>query len=329
MSSSICTLFEGNYHFGVAALTNSLQSSGFKGSVYVGYRGVLPFWCSSAVNNPALEWQGAKSLIVSSEISVHFLLLETNYHFTNYKPDFMLRLIETLAKKDRFLFYFDPDIVITASWSCFKEWADCGVALSEDVNSPLSEYHPRRMGWRKFFTPKGFELNFKEAAYVNGGFVGIKIEENQDFLKIWQILQEVMAPSIGGLNRSSLIGLGIPEEARGPFSPFGKTDQDALNATIEVWKGKVSIVGKEAMGFSSGLALMPHALGHPKPWRWKPLVRSFYGQPPRLVDREYWKIANACIKTHSSSLVSYRRLCISLAAFIGRFYKRGSNGGIY
>lgn len=42
---------------------------------------------------------------------------------------------------------------------------------------------------------------------------------------------------------------------------LSKTDQDALNATIEVWIGKASIVGQERMAFKHGGCLMFHALG--------------------------------------------------------------------
>ena len=44
MNITLCTLFEGNYHFGVAALSNSLIAAGYAGDLWVGYRGALPGW---------------------------------------------------------------------------------------------------------------------------------------------------------------------------------------------------------------------------------------------------------------------------------------------
>ena len=44
MKISFCTLFERNYHFGVAALSNSLIAAGYAGTLWVGYRGALSGW---------------------------------------------------------------------------------------------------------------------------------------------------------------------------------------------------------------------------------------------------------------------------------------------
>jgi hypothetical protein len=92
MNIALCTLFEGNYHYGVAVLVNSLFQKGFRGAIYVGYRGELPFWALQAKDNTSFNWQDSKFLAYDG-IEIYFLPIITEYHLTNYKPDFMLQLI--------------------------------------------------------------------------------------------------------------------------------------------------------------------------------------------------------------------------------------------
>lgn len=321
MTSIICTLFEKDYHYGVATLTNSLYKQGFRGSIYAGYSGSLPSWCIYAKENSSLCWQGGLTLDVRPGLELHLLPLDTTYHLTNYKPDFMLRLLDGPGKHSKAIFYFDPDIVVTARWSFIEDWSDCGVSLCEDVNSPLPKNNPRRIAWRKYFGERGFDLTFKESIYANGGFVGIN-SKNFAFIELWRDLQCAMAPRIGGLRLSALTGAQLPKEESGPFAPFSKTDQDALNAAVEAWTGDISFIGKEGMAFSNGTPIMPHALGAAKPWRCKPVKRALQGSPPRQVDREYWKFVNDPIVTHPNRLVKFRRISLKIASFIGRFYHR-------
>jgi hypothetical protein len=320
-SSIVCTLFEGHYHFGVAVLTNSLYSQGFRGDIFAGYRGALPAWTGQAYDNSPLLGPAGKTLNVADGLRLHLIPLQTNYHLTNYKPDFMLQVWDGPAKDASSIFYFDPDIVLTAPWKLFNEWVEYGVALCEDVNSPLTQHHPRREAWRRYYRTRDIALEFKVATYANGGYIGLT-RSNEKFLQLWKLMQEHMGPAIGGLQRSALPGSGLGPDAESPFAPFGKTDQDALNAAIEAWGGELSIVGKEAMAIAPGTSLLPHAIGHPKPWRWSPLTQAFDGRPPRKVDVEYWNNARGIVTAHSPTLIRQRLLTMKIASLIGRFYRR-------
>jgi hypothetical protein len=319
--TAICTLFEGDYHFGVAALTNSLYRQGYRGAIYAGYRGALPKWSWMAKENSARLGDGGKTLDIAENLQLHFIPLDTDHHLTNYKPDFMLELWQGPAKDAASLFYFDPDIVVCAPWNYFTEWVEYGVALCEDVNSPLPQNHPRRAAWRQYYYHRGVKLSFKTSTYANGGYIGLK-KSNEEFLWMWKRIQELMAPAIGGLSCSALPGAALLLEIQSPYSPFGKTDQDALNAAVEAWDGEVSFVGKEGMSLKSGVALMPHALGLPKPWQFKPLLQAFLGKPPRMVDREYWKNARGIVVAHTSGAIRQTLFTLKIAALIGRFYSR-------
>jgi hypothetical protein len=321
MRSVVCTLFEKNYHYGVAALTNSLYRKGFRGSIYVGYRGALPAWCSNSKENTAFQWPDSTVFNVADDCQIYFLPLTTDYHLTNYKPDFMLSLLNGPASDAEAIYYFDPDIVLTAVWSNFKTWTDCGIALCEDINSPVYRNHPRRVAWRNYFGQKNVVLTFKEPVYANGGFIGLD-KKYFDFLEVWRTLQELMAPSIGGLNQSVLKSQGQPEAFKGRFAPFVKTDQDVLNATVEAWDGPVSYVGKSAMGFDSGVTIVPHAVGGLKPWNVNYFKRILIGRSPRYVDKLYWQFANRPIKLYPAPYILWKRFIIIFISFIGRFYSR-------
>ena len=290
---------------------------GFRGEIYVGYRGELPDWSAAAKSDVSVNWPGSRTLQVEDGLLLHLLPLVTHYHFSNYKPDFMLRLWEGIAHNAESMFYFDPDIVVTSPWSVFEEWVECGVAMCEDVNSPVAKYHPTRIAWRQYFDKNGLTLLFKENVYANGGFVGVN-KMNRGFLHCWQSLQEMMGPSIGGLERSFFLTASVSS----PFAPFGLLDQDAMNASIEAWDGIVSFVNKTGMSFIPGGSLMSHAIGKQKPWLMKPLVQVLGAQPPRKADRDYWYHANGAILSQPKWLVRVRCLAIQISALIGRFYSR-------
>ena len=322
MISAVCTLFEGNYHFGVATLFNSLYKSGFRGTVYVGYRGELPNWALKGKQESIGKWNDAIILKPVEGLNLVFLFLTTTYSLTNYKPDFMLELWDGPAKNADALFYFDPDIVVNDSWNCFEQWVNCGVALCEDMGSPLQEFHPRRVGWRNYYRKYNINLQFKNSIYVNGGFIGL-LKKDLSFLNLWKQLQENMGESIGGLKISIFSGENyntILSKMEG-FTIFDKTDQDALNATIEAFLGNTSYLGKEGMGFVSQHITMFHALGNPKPWKTKHLKRAFNGKTPRIYDVKYWENSKSPLSVHSKWEITIKKLSINIAKLIGRFYK--------
>jgi hypothetical protein len=309
MSTAICTLFEGHYHFGVAALSNSLYNQGFRGTIYVGYRGKLPIWIEDNKNNNS-DTKYDLEMIAAEGLILKFIHLDTSTHFTNYKPKFMKDLIAKYTSIEN-LFYFDPDIVVNKDFSFYLEWIDAGITVCEDVNSPIPEFHPRRVGWRTFFKKYNIDLSFKNVIYANGGFLGVK-RDQIEFLDLWIKTQDVATKLVGQVSFLDNIKVTM----------FNVFDQDCMNASLEAYKGSISFIGKEGMGFSiGGHQTMFHALGSPKPWKANIMLRSFKGKVPRNVDVVYWDNSSGPILAHSKWQIARKVTSIKIAKGIGRFYK--------
>jgi hypothetical protein len=242
MRSIVCTLFEKQYHLGVAVLINSLAHAGYTGSVHAGFRGPLPPWAAGrAKQRDAATW----ILPVTDELDVLFTHLETDAHFTNYKPDFML---QTLAQTETdAVLYCDPDVVVNTSWRYIEEWLTCGVGLCDDVNSPLAENHPRRIGWRRFLQAAGQELHFRGERYANGGVVGVP-RVHAHLLEVWMQLLTAATASLGGRD---VVGIGGGRNLPGAYGfadCFRQPDQDTLNAALEACPQiPLSFLGRQAM----------------------------------------------------------------------------------
>ena len=315
MNSAVCTLFEGSYHFGLAALVNSLHRAGFRGEVFAGYRGAMPPWAGAAESVPLYGWPDARSLKVAEGLVLVFLPLDTDYHLTNYKADFMLALIDAPARGADALFYLDPDICVVHPWRYFEEWVTCGVALCEDVNSPLPENHPRRVGWRRYYAQHGLTLSFRTPQHVNGGFVGVH-RNDRTFLLSWKQTMDLMAAEIGSL--SLALTSNASYRSTGFADCFDRTDQDALNAAVEATAQPVSVIGQEAMAFKAGSALLPHAIGGPKPWQANHLRAALAGVPPGPAHKAYWAHVDGPISPYTERALSQKRLALKLASAIGR-----------
>ena len=310
----VCTLFEGEYHHGVAALVNSLSYHGFRGTFCAGYRGSLPAWANALTVNP-------EQLGFNKDVTFKFISLRSEAHLTNLKPDLMLQLWDEFQPTAEAILYLDPDIIVNYSWRFFTEWLTCGIAVCEDVNSPMSAEHPRRVGWRRAFGKRGIELLSKQGFYANGGMVGVH-EMYISFLRLWRDMQEIVWEEIGGNDQAGITGGKALRDA-GFASCFDKTDQDALNAAIDACGPlPISFLNKQAMGFVSGEARLPHALGAEKPWRRKYVIEALRGKPPRIADKVFWNFAEGPILTFTPGRISRTRAALALGGAIGRFMRR-------
>jgi hypothetical protein len=306
MISAVCTLFEGNYHFGLGALANSLYAGGFRGTIYAGYRGELPPWAAGAKNaDGSTDFRAADGLVVK------FVPLATKAHLTNFKPDFVLTLWKEICPEAEAFFYFDPDITVICPWKFFEEWVQAGVAMCADVNPSMSANHPIRHAWKQYYLPHGITFRHEQEIYFNGGFFGLR-KEQSEFLHCWQRLQELMAPEIGGMQNVNL---------RDRTFLFHKTDQDAMNVAAMAAKPAISPMGQDGMDFQQGGGgyVMSHAAGGKKPWK-KNFVRALLlrGHAPARADRVYFRHVESPIRLYSTGELSRKRFFMGIAAALGR-----------
>lgn len=314
MTSSVCTLFEGDFHKGVAVLINSLYRKGFKGSFYAGYRGAIPAWTSDARLNPILNWPGARTTQLADDLTLHLLPVGSTYHLAHCKPSFMLKLYEGPAKDVDSLAYFDPDIVNLCSWSFYEKWMSFGVAMvHEVVSNDMPETHPSRMEWRKVMQILKKDQQRRIHSYINAGFCGVA-KENIEFLRVWSEVTEV-AISHFDMDPSTFI-------AYDRTSAFYSIDQDAFNIAAMCCDSPVSEMGPEAMDFEGSGWTMSHSTGWPKPWHNKFILSALKGNPPKRQHKHYWNNIEGKVNLHSGAYTKYVKMNILVATLITRFYRR-------
>ena len=314
MNTIVCTLFENNHHFGVAALINSLHKNEFKGAVYVGYRGKLPYWSSKAIPNEKLPWTGAESLEVEIGFTIHFIPVNTPYHLAHYKPDFMLDLMHKLGEEVQGIVYFDPDIVINNNWKFFNRWISYGVAMvHEIVSNDMPPTHPTRMEWKKVISKINRVTKRELHSYINCGFCGVA-RNNLEFLFVWS---EIIAEAISNYNMDPRQFATFDRN-----SVFWSIDQDAFNIAAMCCNSPVSEMGPEAMDFIHAGWTMSHATGSPKPWNKKYLIAALDGRPPSKAEKEFWANTIGVIRIYNPIFVKLKKFSVLVASFIGRFYRR-------
>ena len=303
----ICTLFEGNYHYGLGALVNSLHARGFRGHLYAGYRGELPPWAVSKVRQ-----NGAGTLLdIAPECTVHFLPVDTERHLNNYKPLFVLELMRQHPDDDGF-FFFDPDIIVRAHWLFFEEWVTEGIALCEDINHYMPRNHPVRRAWKRYAAQRGLAIRQDLDNFYNGGFFGVR-REHAGFLHTWNRLFETRAAEGVDLRNIKLNDLEFP---------YLFLDQDLMNLALMLGPHPISAVGPEGMDFVPGGYVMSHSAGDTKSWRKRFVWDALQGRAPTRADKEFLQHTQYPISIYSRRKLATRRVSVRIGAAIGRFYRR-------
>jgi hypothetical protein len=309
MTITLCTLFEGNYHYGVAALSNSLIASGFEGDFWVGYRGELPAWI---VDAPDFD-RASGELRVAPTLKLHMVEIDTPLHFAYYKPTFLRQVFERHAPEATVVAYLDPDIVLKCKWPSFAAWfTDDGISLCEDVNPNFPQRHPKRLQWRRFFESHGVTSVRGVERYYNSGFIGVP-RAHMAFLDLWSHLCDLVVDHNKGVKHL---------KAGDANSLFHSTDQDALNFALTVSEVPLNTAGPEAMDFMPGGYYLSHAIGWLKPWRGQHIRQALLGMPPSPATKAYFNFANHPIKVFGSADFVRRVWSHKLASAIGRFYRR-------
>jgi hypothetical protein len=309
MQTAICTLFEGDYHYGVGVLANSLYQHGFKGVIWVGCRGNLPPWAT-----PLTRSHDYQEMWLSEDCAIRFITVDPPVHLANYKPTLMEHLLERDPKIEA-LFYFDPDIVNKRRWSFYQWWISQGITLCGDHWYDVPSNDPIRLAWRQFAEDQGFPCQRHLSHHFNSGFVGVP-RAYRSILQIWQKLIAIAAES-GYLNLHD-----IHDHETSQTYPYLFQDQTVLNLALMLTTAPLSTVAPDGMDFTFSGTIMSHAIGPGKPWRKKLLRSALQGVPPSRTDKLFWQHTQTPIQVYSPKTLRRKRIILKISAAIGRFIRR-------
>jgi len=306
-SSIVCTLSAGDYHFGLGTLVNSLYARGFRGDIYIGFRGELPFWAIRSAQAGGNGWTYAME-----ECVLHFIPLSTTDFLNNHKPDFVLQLMEVHCPTAQRFFYFDADAIVRAPWSFFEHWISCGVAVCEDMNDYLPSHHPVRQAWARYAQGHGLEIARAPDRFYNSGFFAFH-REHGEFLKAWKTLFDYRVAEGANLNAFVFCKSGYP---------YLCNDQDLMNLALMLVSDPITAVGAEGMGFKVGGHVMSHSAGEIKSWRKHFICEALKGRPPSGADKDFVQYAGKPLKIYSAPRLAMKWLGVKIGSLIGRFYAR-------
>ena len=85
MKTAFCTLCEGDYHHGAAALLNSLVAGGFDGFYVIGWRGLPPPWVAGLPCDASGDRGIGGIRVLLEEIRTPWSLAHVKPHFMQTK----------------------------------------------------------------------------------------------------------------------------------------------------------------------------------------------------------------------------------------------------
>ena len=310
MNVTLCTLFEGDYHHGVAALANSLIHAGYSGDFWVGYRGALPQWMMNSSQSPS---EGLRTISVGG-LRLRLVEVVSAKHLALFKPEFLRQVLDEWASDADIGVYFDPDIVVKCDWTDFEGWfTPDAISVVVDVNWAFPVRHPKRLMWDRFFGHHDLVRCRALDRYYNSGFIAVP-RSCVDVLEKWRTTCDLVVADLSG---APVLKTGSPA------SIFHSTDQDALNFTLTATDVPINSAGPDAMDFAPGGYYMSHAVGRDKPWRARFIRRAMRGVPPSSSAKHYQRFAGGPVRSIPIHRLRWQRTSLRVAAAITRFYRRG------
>ena len=304
----VCTLAEGTYFCGVAALANSLVKAGFRGDIVVGYRGAPPSWLGDLRPDDA-----SGGYLVAEGVRLRLVAMGGTWHINNLKPRLIAEIFGTTGAE--LVYYFDTDVFITGAWETIAGWTRHGVVLVQDVsNSDMPPQHVYRRAWERLALGRGYPVR-AVTGYVNGGCIGLS-RGNAAFADVWADLMTALEEE--GMDMSRI-------RYEGGRLEFAAMDQDVLNAATMASDIPVALLGCEVMGvYPRRGVVMPHAMFGKKPWIRPYIVDALRGLPPGRVHLAFWNFVDGPIRPFARLALARKRMAVRIAQAIGLLHVRVS-----
>ncbi len=302
----VCMMAERSYFHGAAALSNSLVRNGFAGHIVVGYRGMLPVW-----EGPVQPAPGPAQELAPG-VDITFVEVTGDWHLSNQKPHFMLRIATEIYPDPASIWYFDVDIVIKTAWSSFTRWVEGGLVLVLDMAETfMPPSHVFRREWRALALRSG--LGHRDVTgYFNGGCVGLPGHE-LGFLRAWARLLDGYAQD--GADMTRMVNrTGKPE--------YAKMDQDLLNVAVMATDTPYGVLGVEAMDAFPSASIMSHAMVFDKPWSRNYIRDAIIGFQPDPAHLAYWSYADGPIRSFTAQEWQRKKRILKITRLLGYIKRR-------